>query len=167
MYPLPGQIQDWIGVVYPSYLSLGYVIAGAVGLGFIVFVPATVLGSRHGTEPGLLRISSIYRRMGWCGVVWNATLYLVLLQIEFGKPTRDADAIEIFIGTIACGVVVLLFLSMVRTADGLELDFPRSYRRARWTGILAATVYFPWLTIPSYLAVRRLEEYRCNVEADS
>lgn len=164
MVSLPGQTQNWIVTVFPGYLALGYAIAGAVGIGFIVVVPATVLGVRRGTEPGLLRISSIYRRMGWCGVVWNATLYLVLLQFEFSKPT--ADSVEILIGTIACGFVVLLFFSMLRTADGLELNFPRSYRRARWTGILAATVYFPWLTIPSYLAVRRLEEYRRNVELE-
>ncbi len=167
MFSLPGQTQNWIATVFPGYLALGYAIAGAVGLGFIVLVPGTVLGFRHGTEPGLLRISSIYRRMGWCGVVWNATLYLVLLQIELGKPTRDADPIEIFIGTIACGVVVLLFLSMVRTADRLELDFQGNYQRARWMGILAAAVYFPWLTVPGCIAVRRLKEYRRNVKADS
>ena len=160
-------MQDWIGAAYPSYLSIGYAVAGGITSVFVVFAPSADLGSQHGTEPALLRISSLYRRMGWCGVVWYATLYLLLLQIEFGKPARDADPVAVLMCTIACGVFVLLFLSMLRTADGLELDFPRNYHRAKWTGILADAVYFPWLTIPGSLVVRRLEEYRRNIEADS
>jgi hypothetical protein len=49
---------------------------------------------------------------------------------------------------------------MIKTAKDLAVDLDRTYRRARWLAILAAAIFFPILTIPAVLAVRRLERYR-------
>jgi hypothetical protein len=56
--------------------------------------------------------------------------------------------------------MLLFFVFILRTANRLGGDFDRVYRRARWLGILAATIWFPILTIPGILALRRLERYR-------
>ena len=107
----------------------------------------------------LLRATTkLYRRMGWAG----ATIYLVACL--FNMIALSAQG-QLDIGpalgmTTTCALVTAFFLLMIKTAKDLAVDVDRTYRRARWLAVLAAGLFFPILTIPAYLAVRRLERYR-------
>ncbi len=168
-YPFFDRVRDWISdrrvADLLAYYPMAYLLAGGLAITLVVFGPATMLTSRRVIEPTLRGTTMIYRRMGWSGIVWYATLYSVVMQSELSQPNCELG--QILGGTFACGLVVLMFVSMLTTANRLEDQFSMYYRRARWTGILAATVFFPWLTFPGILAVRRLEKYRRELDAGS
>ncbi len=52
-----------------------------------------------------------------------------------------------------------LFVTMIRVADVPHPEFPRHYVKARWVGIIAGALFFPLLTIPAFISVRRLSLY--------
>ena len=107
----------------------------------------------------LLRATtSLYRGMGWFGIVYHAVVYSFAMISEGSKQRPEMPPI---IGmTIVCGLMVAYFFFMIRVANRLKTNFDRNYRPTRWMGILTATIFFPMLTIPAILAVRRLERYR-------
>jgi hypothetical protein len=74
-------------------------------------------------------------------------------RIEFG-PTIAATAIY--------GLHVAFFAYLIKIANQLRDQVDGTYRRARWMAILAASIFFPIMTIPGILAVRRLERYRSH-----
>lgn len=162
MLPYLDQLRQWIIRVggpdlaenlMPAFLMM----VGLFGIAMIVFVPAHYLSSRR-VEPALFKIATIYRRIGWGGIIFYLTGCAVMAQAALKDPRPPLGEILLMVGLV--GLIVALFASMLWTASRLEVDFTQAYRRARWTGILVAVLYFPWLTIPGCLAVRRLEDYR-------
>lgn len=104
----------------------------------------------------------ILRGMGWTGLI----LYLVMpppIFMDLSKvkinPMTAVMAAAIFI------FVVTLFLLMIHTANFLAADFRTFYRRARWLAIIAAAIWFPWMTVPAVIVIRKLERYRSSVNS--
>jgi hypothetical protein len=104
----------------------------------------------------------LYRIMGWCGITYFLVLYLFMMISEY-----RAQGLEIWstvAGTAWCGLFIAFFLYMIQTASSLGVEFDRTYRRARWLGIIVSAMFFPILTIPGILAVRRLERCRLQMQ---
>jgi hypothetical protein len=142
----------------PAYLMM----VGLFGIAVIVFAPARYLSSSYRAEPALFQIATIYRRMGWIGIICYVTLCSIMFQGALKEPRPSGGEFLAMAGLI--GLIAAFFATMLWTANRLESDFLRTYRVARWTGILVAVLYFPWLTIPGCLAVRRLAQYRRGLE---
>jgi hypothetical protein len=107
----------------------------------------------------LLRATTrMYRGIGWAGVAYCLLVCPIAMVAQLWEPTPSLP--EVLGGSTLCGLTLAFFMFVLRTANGLEVRFQRTYRRARWLGILAATMFFPLLTWPGILAVRRLERYR-------
>ena len=102
----------------------------------------------------LRRVQTYYKRMGWGMIVYIA---IAIPFIIYGVMTDKRLLIgEIFGPPILAIAALTFFGMMVHTAGMLETDFDRFYMRARWLGILAGAFVFPILTIPAFVAVRRL-----------
>ena len=109
-------------------------------------------------ESLLKATTRLYRGMGWFGVAYISIVYLFMTTTVLSQSRPDV--LRTIPMSIGCGVMVAFFLAMVRTAKHLGTDLDRYYRRARWIAVLAAAFFFPILTVPAFLAVRRLEKYR-------
>jgi hypothetical protein len=99
-----------------------------------------------------------FRCLGWAGVAYISLLLVVgfLFMLAEGPPR-----LGIVTGmALECGVFLAFFAHVIRTASRLGVDFAGTYRRARWMAILAASIFFPVMTIPGILAIKRLETYR-------
>ncbi len=105
-----------------------------------------------------VRVESDYRRMGW-GMIIYITLVASLAIYEIWTNDKLSTG-EIIGPAILLLVMWTFFGMMVYTAGQLATDFDRVYNRARWLGILAGAVLFPLLTIPAFIAVRRLSVCR-------
>lgn len=110
----------------------------------------------------LRRAVMIFRRMGWGGI----SLFGAVAAINFSANLSNADP-QFLIPMIIYGGYTLFFWSMLKTAKSLERDFEGAYRRARWTAIIAATFFFPFLTLPCYFAVQHLEECRRRLPVEN
>ena len=107
----------------------------------------------------LLRATTrMYRGIGWAGIGCCLLAYSILMASEL--TTGTLDWAEFLVGTTGIGLYLAFFVFVLKTASRLETRFDRTYRRARWLGILVATIFFPVLTWPGIVAVRRLERYR-------
>lgn len=96
--------------------------------------------------------------MGVFGLAYNFVFVPVAIVIGV---TKDGPEFAPIVGaTIWCAVNCVLFRWMMTTAKDLGKDFDATYRRARWLGIVAGTLYFPILTVPAILAIRHLESCR-------
>ena len=102
-----------------------------------------------------------FRCLGWAGIVYISLLLLIAFPFVLVEgPPRFG----VITGMMVESAVFLAFFAFViRTAGRLGVDLTGTYRRARWVAILAATVFFPVLTIPGILALRRLERYRSHM----
>jgi len=109
-------------------------------------------------ESLLKATTKLYRRMGWFGIAYFSFIYpfTIVGQLSEGH----FEVVPAIAGTIICGLMLAFFAIMIKTAKHLADDLDRYYRRARWLGILAGALFFPILTVPAFLAVRRLERYR-------
>ncbi|MDZ7616205.1 MAG: hypothetical protein U1E05_04325 [Patescibacteria group bacterium] len=100
----------------------------------------------------------LFRGMGYVGVAYAlfgfAMGAVVLLKVQ----PRDLVLLPMML--LLYGLIMAFFAWMLKTASRLTVDFKGTYRLARWLAILAASIFFPILTIPAVLAVRRLERYR-------
>lgn len=85
------------------------------------------------------------------GVVFCQIASLMATVMRMSKPFDPGD--------LAPVLWLLFFVYIACTAHSLEKNFERVYRRARWSAVIASGVFFPWLTLPGAVAVRRLEEY--------
>ena len=165
--PVLDQLLGWIHNERVAVLFFGavYLLAGGLAIAFIWMAPATVFTAKHRIQPTLNEAAILFRRMGWCGIVWCATMWSVLAEIALWEPTTGFGPM---VGlSLGFGPYVLFFVWMLTTARRLEADFSKYYRRARWTAVLAAAFFFPFLTIPAVLAVKRLEQYRRELDAAS
>jgi hypothetical protein len=104
----------------------------------------------------------IYHRMGWAGVAY-ALLVLIVTLCNFAEHPSEMGIAGGLL--LEAALILAFFVFMINTARRLSIDVARNYRRARWLGILAASIFFPIFTIPGILAVRRLERYRTHVVA--
>jgi hypothetical protein len=113
---------------------------------------------RSDAETLLRATTKLYARMGWAGVAYTTIVYPIGMVLELSeRPVQLGPTMG---GTIMCGLMLGFFVIRIKTAKDLATDLDRTYRRARWTAILAAAIFFPILTFPAVLAVRRLERYR-------
>ncbi len=87
--------------------------------------------------------------IAFCGF---ALLVNTLIQISKGPQPFDP-------ARLAPALWLLFFAYLEWTAASFENSFEQVYRRARWSAVIASGVFFPVLTLPGMLAVRRLEEY--------
>lgn len=97
--------------------------------------------------------------MAWVGITYAVIAFPVLMTAAFSERQLASGMIVLLVGCL----MTLFFIFMAKTANGLEHDFHRHYRRARWTAIIVAALFFPIMTIPGILAVRRLERYRSGL----
>ena len=88
--------------------------------------------------------------IGYCLFTW----YMKTMA-QMTMPVRVFDPADLLIG-----LWMLFFVYVLWIAGCFKKDFGRVYRRARWLGILTAAIFFPVLTLPGILAVRRLERCR-------
>ena len=109
-------------------------------------------------ESLLKATTKLYRRMGWFGIAYFSFIYpfTTIMQLSEGQ----FEVVPAIGGGIMCGLMLAFSVIMVKTATYLAADLDRYYRRARWIAVLAAALFFPILTVPAFLAVRRLERYR-------
>lgn len=134
--------------------------AGVLAIAMIALAPASVFSARRSVGPSLRVATTIFRRIGWGGIVFCATIYSIVLRLILSRPESQRDQNGIVMITIWFGLHVLAFASMFTTANRLEIDSSKAHGRARWTAILLGTYLFPVLTIPLVFAVRRLEKHR-------
>jgi hypothetical protein len=121
--------------------------------------PPTVVEPPEDAEALLKAATRMYRGIGWCGVAYVAFVWAA--QVVLALPRLESEPVPIALLVMLGDLMwMLFFVFVLRTANRLGQDFDRMYRRARWLGILAAALWFPLLTIPGILAVRRLERYR-------
>ena len=120
--------------------------------------PPAVAEVPDDAEAILKATTRIYRQIGWGGVAYVAAGFTAEMISELLRSPPDRGPVAP--PMIGCGLMMLFFMFVLRTASQLGRDFDRVYRRARWLGILAATIWCPISTIPGVLAVRRLERYR-------
>jgi threonine/homoserine/homoserine lactone efflux protein len=59
---------------------------------------------------------------------------------------------------VFAGVYLAIFVAVLRTAGHLRDNFERTYRRARWMGIVMATLFCPVLTVPAIVGIRQLRK---------
>ena len=106
----------------------------------------------------LLRATTrMYRGIGRGGIAYCTLAYLIAIA---ATPMQRMPGLAGAIGSMVIYALMLAFFVFVlETTDRLEVEFDRTYRRARWLGILAAAIFFPVLTWPGVLAMRRLEKY--------
>ncbi len=103
----------------------------------------------------------LYRGMGWAGIAYLLVFCPLTIVSELARQQELGETIGGAIAmTTICGLMAAFFVLVMKTADRLGVNLDRSYRRARWLGIITGAMFFPLLTIPAILAVRRLERYR-------
>lgn len=106
----------------------------------------------------LYSTTRLYRFTGWCGIAYVLVVYLGVMTAElFEGWLGVAFALG---GAMVQSLWIGFFAVVISTANHLAADPLRYRRRARLLGILAATIFFPVLTVPAVLAVRRLARYR-------
>lgn len=101
----------------------------------------------------LHRAVMIFRRMGWGGVLLFAAVSTVNFGMSISHPV-------LLMPTLVLVGYAAFFWSMLRTASSLADNFDGIYGRARWMAIIAGAFFFPFLTLPCYFAIRRMEEYK-------
>jgi hypothetical protein len=115
-------------------------------------VTAENRGNRDDPTRSLKRASTLYRWMGWIGIVYFCVAYPLGLSSEIrDSPFRLGATIGM---TLMTALFVCLFAMMIRLAPRLQTDLTAVYSRARWTGLLVGAFGFPFLTIPAFYAVR-------------
>ena len=103
----------------------------------------------------------MYRGMAYAGIAFILLGAVEIAMIFLTERPREAGWM---IGILLeFGLFIAFFTFMLKTATRLAADLDGTYRRARWIAILAASIFFPILTIPGILAVRRLERYRTHL----
>jgi hypothetical protein len=106
----------------------------------------------------LYSATRLYRITGWCGIAYVLIAYFAAVTPELFEGQLDVGfALG---GAMIHSLSIGFFAIIISTANHLAADPRRYRRRARWLGILAATIFFPVLTIPAALAVRRLARCR-------
>lgn len=120
-------------------------------------------GSRDDPARLLERASTLYRWMGWIGIVYFCVAYPLGLWSEIrDSPFRIGATIGM---TLMTALFVCLFAMMIRLAPRLQSDLAAVYSRARWAGLLVGAFGFPILTIPAFYAVRLVGRGRSEMEA--
>lgn len=108
------------------------------------------------SEDRLLRaVTRMYHVIGWGGLVFCLFAWFTKTVAQMAMHVETFDP-----GTLAIGLWGLFFVYVLWTARCLKKSFGKVYRRARWLAVLSAAIFFPLLTLPGILAVRRLERYR-------
>ncbi len=120
------------------------------------YVPPNVadanIGSQGDPVRSLKRASTLYKWMGWIGIVYFCVVYPIGLLSELrDSPFRIGATIGM---TLVTALFVCLFATMIRLAPRLQSDLTAVYSRARWTGLLVGAFGFPLLTIPAFYAVK-------------
>jgi hypothetical protein len=105
----------------------------------------------------LRKTAKLYRGMGWAGIVYSLVCAFGMVNALTERQPQWGEALGMF---IVATLAAAFFLFLIKTANHLGTTFDESYRRARWLGIIAATLFFPILTVPGILAVHRLERCR-------
>ena len=109
----------------------------------------------------LRRAVLIFRRMGWGGVLLFGTVCVMTFAMDFVRNLSSTDSNRPTpMIVLVWGGYALFFWSILKIATALEKDFNKTYRRARWTAIIVGALFFPYLTLPCYFAVRHMEEYQ-------
>jgi hypothetical protein len=99
-------------------------------------------------------VQKYYNRMGWGMIVYSAIAFAFDIYVSLSG--KKLLTVEIIGPPILAIGIFSFFGMMVVTSGRLTTDFDRVYSRARWLGILAGAFTFPILTLPAYVAVRRL-----------
>jgi hypothetical protein len=110
-------------------------------------------------EPSIRQqMRTVIRLYWWMGVVGTAVYVAAAIGICLDRdPTlRPVDRWGPF---VFCGVAVAAFVSSIHVANRLATKPRGMLRRARLVGIILATAYFPILTVPGIICVRRVTRY--------
>jgi hypothetical protein len=100
----------------------------------------------------------LYRIMGLAGVAYCLVVFPFVFASETSKSSFKLP--DMMIVTATMGLSLVFFVLMLRTARRLQTNPAGWYRMARWMGILAAALFFPFLTVPAILALNQLERHR-------
>ena len=92
------------------------------------------------------------------GMAWAGLLYPALSAIQLIDKTRRSETLKLLI--LQSVIMGLVAIFVVWISIRVRRDIDGTYRLARWTAIIGGAVFFPILTLPAFMAVSHLTEYR-------
>lgn len=113
---------------------------------------------RGADEPDVRRqMRVVVRLYWWMGVIGIAAYSALAVGFSLGwshrgEPLTAADAS----GLVGCAVAMAVFAASIHVANRLAARPQGVLRRARLVGIILATAWFPILTVPGLICVRRV-----------
>ncbi len=114
----------------------------------------------------------VIRLYWWMGVIGIVPHSVLTVCLCFDWALRGSSTTADYVGGLLVGVVQLAaFTSSIHVARRLATRPEGMLRRARLVGIILATLWFPILTVPGIICVRRVTRYfdaYCDtIEADT